>query len=318
MSAEPSKARFIAAFAAVYIIWGSTYLAIRFAIETLPPFLMAAARFLIAGALVYAWTLLRTTSRPTLQNWRAAILIGGLLLFGGNGAVVWAEQRVPSGVVALVVAIVPLWMVLLDWRFGTRRRPRALVFAGVLLGLVGLALLVGPGAQLGSGRIDLLGVLAVVGGSLSWAAGSIYARQAKLPREAMQGTAMEMLGGGALLLVFGLLVGEGGDLALDQVSLKSALAVAYLIVFGSMIAFSAYIWLLSVTTPARVATYAYVNPVVAVLLGWALADEPLTARVLVAAAVIVLAVAIITSAGGAERAMRAPRGMRRRRRVRAA
>ena len=302
------RGKLIAAFAAVYVIWGSTYLAIRFAIETMPPFLMASTRFLVAGAILYAWTMARGAPRPTRVNWKAAIIIGAMLLAAGNGAVVWSELRVPSGVVALVVAVVPLWMVLIDWRFGSRRRPTGLVIGGVLLGLLGLFMLIGPGALLGDGQIDTLGMVVVMMGSLSWAAGSIYARSAPLPKLQLQGAAMEMLAGGALLGLFGIALGEPGQVVWSQIDLKSLLSVLYLIFFGSLVAYSAYIYLLGATTAARVATYAYVNPVVAVLLGWAFADEALTPRMLVAAAVIIAAVAVITMTGGAGRGRGLGRG----------
>ena len=301
MGRAGGRGKLIAAFAAVYVIWGSTYLAIRFAIETMPPFLMASARFLVAGAILYTWTMARGAPRPTLLNWKAASIIGAMLLAAGNGAVVWSELRVPSGVVALVVAVVPLWMVLIDWRFGARRRPTGLVIGGVLLGLLGLFMLIGPGALLGGGQIDTLGMVVVMLGSLSWAAGSIYARSAPLPRQHLQGASMEMLAGGVLLGLFGLALGEPAQVVWAEIGLKAWLSVLYLVVFGSLVAYSAYIYLLSATTAARVATYAYVNPVVAVLLGWAFADEALTPRMLVAAAVIIAAVAVITMTGGSGR-----------------
>jgi drug/metabolite transporter (DMT)-like permease len=292
MSAASDRAKLIAAFAAVYGIWGSTYLAIRYAIETLPPFLMAGTRFLAAGAILYVWARLRERERPRPAHWAAAILVGGLMLFGGNGAVTWATQRIPSGMAALLVATVPLWMVVLDGlRNGTRISLQ--VIAGVLLGLAGLAILIGPGQLLGGERADLLGAGVLLVGALSWAVGSLYARGANLPSSRLLATAMEMLGGGALLALAGVLAGELGHLDLDQASTRSLIAVAYLIGFGSLIGFSAYIYLLKATTPARATTYAYVNPVVAVLLGWSLGGEPMSARILVAAAVILTGVVLI-------------------------
>ncbi|HEX7119286.1 MAG TPA: drug/metabolite exporter YedA [Longimicrobiales bacterium] len=299
-AAAPSRARVLAAFAAVYMIWGSTYLAIRFAIETLPPFLMAGVRFLVAGVVMYVWVRLRGAPRPTRAEWMAATVIGALLLLGGNGAVVWAEQRVPSGVASLLVAIVPVWMVLLEWLRPGGTRPTLGVTAGLVVGFAGLALLVGPG-EFGGGAVDTVGAGVLVLGSLTWAVGSIYSRGAKLPSAPLLGTAMEMLAGGALLILAGLLTGEGSRLTLDAVTPRSVLALLYLIGFGSLIGYTAYVWLLKVSTPARASTYAYVNPVVAVFLGWVLADEPLTPRVLAAAAVIIGAVAVITTAGSGGR-----------------
>lgn len=298
--------RKILAFAAVYIIWGSTYLAIRFAIETIPPFLMAGTRFLIAGGLLYAWARLRGAGRPSLRHWRSGLIVGGLMLLGGNGGVTWAEQRISSGLAALLIATVPMWMALLEALPPNRMLPtrRALptrrVLFGLGLGILGVALLIGPSSLLDSEAVDLLGALAVIGGALAWALGSLYSRHAELPDSPLQGIALEMLGGGALLLLAGSLSGEWGRLDLQAVSAGSLLALGYLVLFGSIVAFSAYIWLLKHTSPARAATYAYVNPVVAVWLGWALADEPLTALTLLAAAVIIAGVALINTGRIAE------------------
>lgn len=283
----------IAAFAAVYIIWGSTYLAIFYAIETLPPLLMAAARFLVAGAILYAWAG-RSVRMPTRAEWKAAAVIGALLLLGGNGAVVWAEQLIPSGVAALLVSITPCWMVLLEWLWNRGERPGVRTALGLVLGFGGLVLLIGPSALAGSGAIHPLGALVVLVGSLCWATGSIYSRRAPRPPGALLFTGMQMLCGGTLLLIAGSIGGEFADFHPAAVSTRSLLALLYLIVFGAIIAYSAYVWLLRVVSPARVSTYAYVNPVVAVLLGWALAGEPLSPRMAVAAAIIVAGVALIT------------------------
>lgn len=284
----------VSAFAAVYIIWGSTYLAIRFAIETLPPFLMAGMRFLIAGTVMYGWARSRGIANPTRTDWRGAAIVGGLLLLGGNGVLSWAEQRVPSGLAALLVAMVPLWMVLIDSAY-RRALPGGRVIMGLALGLVGLALLIGPGLRVDGSALDLVGVGAVTVASLSWAVGSLASRWVRLPESPLMATGAEMLAGGAMLVVLALALGEGAQLSLAAVSLRSVLALGYLIVFGSIVAFTAYVWLLNHATPARVSTYAYVNPVVAVFLGWAFAGETLTAQMLVAAGVIVAAVIIITS-----------------------
>lgn len=294
MSDEPSRGKVIAAFAVVYIIWGSTYLAILYAIETLPPFLMAAVRFLIAGSLLYAWSLSRSQRAPTLGEWKAAIIVGGLLLLGGNGAVVWAEQTVPSGIAALLVAGTPCWMVLLEWLWKGAPRPGGRTAAGLLLGFGGIALLVGPSAFTGSESIDVSGALVLLAGSLAWAVGSIYSRHAPRPHGALLSTGMQMLMGGLLLLLAGTLTGEWTRVDIEAVSLRSLLALGYLIVFGAILGYSAYVWLLRVSTAARVSTYAYVNPVVAVLLGWAIAGETFTLRMAVAAAIIVAGVALIT------------------------
>ena len=286
--------RLIAAFAAVYIIWGSTYLAIRFAIETMPPFMMAGIRFLVAGVLILGWAKLRGMERPTRDQWKSALLIGTLLLMGGNGAVVYAEQTVPSGIAALLVAVTPCWMVLIDWLRPGGPRPTLAIVFGLLLGLGGVALLLGPESLLGGGRVDPLGTLVLMVGCLCWSSGSIYSRHANVPRSPMVGTGMQMVCGGSVLVLASALTGEFARVDPAAFSVKSVLAFLYLIVFGAIIGYSAYIWLLRASTPARVSTYAYVNPVVAVLLGWLLAGEALTLRMLIAALVILGAVALIT------------------------
>jgi len=292
-----SRFALVLAFAIVYVVWGSTYLAIRFAIETLPPFLMAALRFLMAGTVLYVWARLGAgAEKPGRAQWKAAAVVGLLLLLGGNGLVVWSELRIPSGVAALLGGATPLWMVLIDWLRRDGVRPTAQVVLGLLCGLVGLVWLVGPDSLAGGGRIDLLGAAAVVVAGMAWAAGSIYQRHAPMPRSPSLSTAMQMLTGGVGLFVVGSALGEWRAVDMATISLRSMLGFLYLMVFGSIIAFSAYVWLLRASTPARVSTHTYVNPIVAVVLGWALADEPLTPRMLVAMAVIMSGVALITLA----------------------
>jgi drug/metabolite transporter (DMT)-like permease len=295
-AARPSRARLLAAYATVYVVWGSTYLAILYAIQTLPPFLMGAARFLTAGALLLGWALLRGAARPTAAQWKGAAIVGGFLLFGGNGAVLWAEQRVPSGVTALLVAILPLWMVVLERLGPDRRRPTGRTLLGVLVGIAGMVVLIGPGALVGDGNVPIVGAVVLLLGSLCWGIGSLYASRAALPASPQLSSGMQMLAGGAMLAVLGLVTSEASrGLAPGGASPASLVALAYLIVFGSLVAFSAFAWLLRVEPPSRVATYAYVNPVVAVFLGWAIAGEALTAQTLVAAAIIVGAVVLIVS-----------------------
>lgn len=294
-AATPATSTLVLAFASIYLIWGSTYLAIRFVVETIPPFLMLAARFLTAGAVMYAYLRLRGYEAPTPRQWRGATVVGGLLLLGGTGAVAWSEQWIPSGLAALLVSMVPIWMVLLDWIGPARRRPSRAVLTGLFLGLGGVALLVGP-VDLGeAGRMQFLGSIAVVFGTLSWAAGSVYGQRFALPASPRMTAAVQMSMGGLLLGVAGTALGEWARLDVGAVSLRSLLSLAYLIVFGSWIAFAAYVFLLRHATPARVGSYAYVNPVVAMLLGWALADEPLSARTLLAAAVIIAGVVLIVT-----------------------
>ncbi|HET9225256.1 MAG TPA: drug/metabolite exporter YedA [Thermoanaerobaculia bacterium] len=290
---EPKALKIGLALAAVYVIWGSTYLAIRFAIETLPPFWMAGVRFLVSGLLLYGWARWRGAPKPSRIHWGSAALIGGLLLLGGNGAVVWAEQRLDSGAAALLVSTVPIWMVLFEWLRRGGTRPTLGVVAGLALGFAGLVMLVKPSGG-DTGGFDAVGVAVLLLGCMSWAWGSLRSRHVPLPESPLLATGMEMLAGGALFMVAGLLTGEAGRLDLAAASPKSLLALGYLVLFGSLLGFTAYIWLLRVTSPALASTYAYVNPVVAVLLGWAFAGEPLTAGMLVAAAVILTGVALIT------------------------
>jgi drug/metabolite transporter (DMT)-like permease len=294
LSDRASRGRIAAAFGAVYVIWGSTYLAILFAIETLPPFLMAGTRFVIAGAALYVWLRTRGTPTPVRVEWRSAAIVGVLLLLGGNGGVVWAEQHVASGVAALLVATVPLWMVLLEWARAGGERPGGAVGVGLALGTVGMLVLVGPDGFIAGERVDTVGAGVLVFASLSWATGSIYSRSARLAPGLMS-TAQQMLVGGAALLLLGVLIGEPGRLDIGGASPRSLLALLYLIVFGSLIGYSCYVWLLRVSTPAKVSTYAYVNPLVAVVLGWLFAGESLSARIAVAALIIVGGVLVITT-----------------------
>ena len=295
MSAQPvSRWRLIAAFFAIYIVWGSSYIGIRFAIESLPPFLMAGVRFSLAGGVLIVWARLRGAPAPTWANWRAAVIVGAILFLASNGLLVWAEQSVPSGLTALIYATIPLWMVLLDWlRPGGAVRPGWPVFFGLALGLVGIALLVGPDKLAGSGGVNPLGALALLIGGFIWAGGSIYSRQAALPRSPLLSTGMQLFGGGILLLALAAVSGEVVTTQWSAILPRSVIALVYLAIFGSIIGFTAYVWLLQVSTPARVGTYAYVNPVVAVILGWAMAGEALTARTLLASAVIIASVVIV-------------------------
>jgi drug/metabolite transporter (DMT)-like permease len=298
-SISPSTLSIWAAMLAVYVAWGSTYLAIRFSIQTIPPFLMAGIRFLIAGGVLFAWRRIKGDPAPTTRQWRSSGIIGLLLLLGGNGCVVWAEQRVVSGVAALMVASSPLWMVLIDavLRRGKpgARRPGWISILGVVLGFVGIATLVSPSDLSGlHGSVDPVGAAVLTLAAFLWAAGSIYSRGAQLPSSPLMGTSMEMLCGGAALLAVGTLSGEWASFHPASFSTQSLLGIVYLITCGSLIGYSAYTWLLRVAPTTLVSTYAYVNPIVAIFIGNLLASEPLTLRVLFAALVIIGAVALIT------------------------
>ena len=293
---RPPTVAIWAAMFALYIIWGSTYLAIRYAVESLPPFLMASVRFLLAGTTVYAWRRARGDAVPSRQEWRSAAIIGILLLVGGNGGVTWAEQRVASGVASLLVGTLPLWMVLLDALRPGGRRPDWREILGVLTGFAGVVVLLRPTQSTdGVGNIDLLGAAVVILAAFFWSVGSLYSRTASLPSSPLLATSMEMLTGGAGLLLLGTLSGEWGRLDLAAVSARSLWGLVYLTVFGSLVAFTAYTWLLRVAPTSLVSTYAYVNPLVAILLGHFLAGESLTARTLVAAIAIAGSVALITT-----------------------
>ena len=285
--------RTVIAFAAIYLVWGSTYLGIRWAIETIPPFLMASARFLTAGTIMVAIGRARGSPWPTGTQWRTAAVVGVLLLTGGNGGVTWSETRVPSALAALVVGAEPLCIVLLDWLRPGGVRPGRATLLGILIGFAGVALLVNPAAN-DAARIDPLGAVALFIALITWAIGSLYSRQAPVATPVMSAGA-NMLCGGLGLGVLALAAGEPARFQLAAVSAKSVLSLTYLVLFGALVGFTAYIWLLRHTTPAKATTYAYVNPVVAVILGWLLADELITPRVLAAAAVIIAAVVTITA-----------------------
>jgi len=291
------RARVTLAFAIVYIVWGSTYLAIRYAVQTLPPFLLTGTRFVVAGTLLSTWALARGAQRPTWANWKAVTIIGLLLFPCANAVVVWAETRVVSGLAALLVAIEPLWVVILLMLYA-KQRPALSVVTGILLGFAGLVVLVGPSLRPGHQGVDLTAALALVGASCSWAIGSVYGRTAPLPRAPLLAAGLEMLVGGIGAFLVGIVAGEPRRLDLPAVSARSVLALVYLTVLGSIVAFTAYNYLVTEEPPARVSTYAYVNPVIAVLLGAAVAGEPLTPRIGAATVVIVTAVILVIAGQG--------------------
>ena len=276
----------------VYLIWGSTYLAIRYAVETAPPFLMAAVRFIISGGFLYMLRRASGDPSPKAAQWHSAAIIGIFLLVGGNGGVVWAEQFVPSSVAALLVATVPLWMVLLDALCPGGQRPAFVAAFGILIGFIGVVLLIGY-AAVDAEPMNLRSEAVLIIASLSWATGSLYSKSARLPDSQLLGTAMEMLYGGAALLVVSVGGGELNGFDLTAASKRSLIALLYLIIFGSG-AFAAYVWLLRVAPTPLVATYAYVNPLVAVLLGYFLAQEPMMMRTLFAAALIIGSVILVS------------------------
>ncbi len=286
----------VLSFAAVYILWGSTYLAMRIGIESFPPLVLPGIRHLFTGLVLYLVLRWKTGIKPTSEHWKTAAITGCLLLFLGNGSVCWAEQTVPSGVAALLVATVCLWMVLLDWLRPGGHKPSARILAGVVIGFAGLLLLVGPSHLGGSGRIDPVGSGILVFASFAWACGSLYSKHGALPPSPMLGVAMQSLCGGVALWIASLFTGELRNFHFSAVSGRSWMAVAYLAVFGSCLGFTAYLYILKKSTAARVGTYALVNPVVALILGWLFAGEAFTLRTFLASVVILSAVLLVITA----------------------
>ena len=283
------------AFATIYVVWGSTYLAIRFGIETIPPLFMAGVRFCIGGTLFVGWAIARGAERPVASLWRPAALVGLLMITGGIGVVTWAEQFVPSGLTALLIAMVPLWVVLIDWARPGGSQPGRVVFFGLVLGLVGMTLLVNPTGIGGVGEVDPVGALALVLATLSWAAGSIYSRNARQSSSQVIAVGMPMMIGGVILLGVSALSGELRQVNVGLMSWRSVMALAYLIGPGSL-AYAAYLFLLRASTPTKAATYAYVNPVIALILGAAVGGEQVSTWTLTCSAVIIMGVIAIVPA----------------------
>jgi drug/metabolite transporter (DMT)-like permease len=284
------------AFAAVYILWGSTYIGIRIAIESFPPLAMAAIRHSLVGLTLYPILRIKTGIRPTAAHWWTAVVTGLSLLCITNGGLSWAEQRVPSGIAALLIATVSLWLVILDWLRPRGTRPGPRVFAGLILGFAGLALLVGPSNLGGARRVDPVGAAVLLIGAFLWAGASLYSKQRRMPESPLLVVAMQSLAGGAGLWIAAIVSGEVRGLHFGAISGRSWMALIYLIVFGSGIGFTAYLYILKKSTASKVATYAFVNPVVALFLGWLLAGETITARTAIAATVILTAVILVISA----------------------
>jgi drug/metabolite transporter (DMT)-like permease len=294
IESQRSRALVLTAFAVIYVVWGSTYLAIRVVVETLPAFLSAGVRFTIAGGIMFAVLAARGSNKPSAAQWRYALVTGTLMLVGGNGLVVWSERTLSSGFTALIVALAPVWFALLDWLRPGGVRPQFKTVIGIVLGFAGVALLVKARGANTSVNGQWAGVFAVICAGVCWAAGSLYAKYKPNAGSPWMTAAAQMICGGAGLLLVGTLLGEPFRTDWSGVSGRSLAALGYLIVFGSWIGFTAYVWLLKVSTPSRISTYAYVNPVIAVLLGWVLLGERVSIGMLGGAAVILVGVIIIT------------------------
>jgi drug/metabolite transporter (DMT)-like permease len=290
----PSRTALVLAFAAIYLIWGSTYLGIRVAVETMPPFLMAGMRFAVAGTLIFGFLRARGSAWPTAKQWREQAIIGIFLLLGGNAVVSWCEQKTPSGLTSLILGASPLFMVILDWIRPGGIRPTLTLIAGVAVGIAGITMLLGPDAIPAGFRPPPIYLIALFLSSISWWTGSLYSKHSRSETPLLMASAMQMLCGCVCMLLTSFILGEGRGFHFAAVSSHSWMAFAYLVVMGSIVAFPVYVWLLEHSTPAKVSTYAYVNPVVAVFLGWAILGEPLNARIMMASAVIIGGVAIIT------------------------
>jgi drug/metabolite transporter (DMT)-like permease len=302
MGPQQSRVKVLLAFGAIYFIWGSTFLAIRFAVQTLPPLLTMGTRHLVAGALLFAWLGARGSVRPERRLWLPAVFAGGCCFLGCHGLLAWAEMRLDSGLAALLSSTLPIWMILLAPLRGLDSELNPRVFGGIALGFAGVAVLIpldfsGP-------HPEGLRALAILAAEMLWAAGAIYARGVKTKTPAATFAAMQMVAGGVLLWATGLALGEGSRLHSEAFTLRSVLSLAFLIVFGSLLAFTAYVWLLQVSSPAIVSTHCYVNPLVAVLLGWALAGEAVTWRTALGTAVILTSVAVLSLRRGATKVSR--------------
>lgn len=292
----PATAKIVIAFTAIYLIWGTTYLAMRIAVETIPPFTVGASRFLVAGGLTLLFLRMRGVQNPTLKQWKNSAFIGCLLVVGGNGLVMWAVQRIPSGIAALVVATMPLWMTLFDWLFYKGPRPTVRVVIGLGLGFVGIVFLMRPDQVLaGHNELHLPSMIALFLAPIFWSIGSLHSRLVELPKNIFMTTALESLGGGFVLMLLCIGMNEPSRLDITGISTQSILATLYLAVFGSLLALTAYSWLLKNVSVARVSTYTFINPVIAVVLGWLILSEELIWQTTVAVLLIVFAVVLIVT-----------------------
>jgi drug/metabolite transporter (DMT)-like permease len=292
---QPRLWKVLLAFAIIYFVWGSTYLAVRVGVREVPPFLLAGVRFVIAGVVLYTWTRTQGTPSPTRREWRGVLFMSTLIFVFDYGLLFWAETRVPSGVAAVVMAIIPGFMVLFEIIFlGTQRLTARLALA-LLLGVAGVAVLVARSANLGGAPVDALGAAALVFASINWSIASVLSRKLPLPSAKVMSSGAQMLAGGVMLTIVSALLGEFRGFHIQAVSREAWLALVYLIVAGSIVGFTAYIWLLHHESPTKVGTYAYVNPVVAVVIGYFLGGEALGPRTLVGTLLVLVSVVVTTT-----------------------
>ena len=294
-SARPVAWKLLLAFAIIYLVWGSTYLAIRFGVREIPPFLMAGLRFTIAGLAMWAWLRVSGTPSPTLREWRDATVLGTLMFLIDYACLFWAEQRVPSGIAAVILAMIPVCITLLEITFLRTQRLTLRLALGLAIGIIGVVVLMNPWASLGEAALDRRGVIALLVSCCGWSVGTIVTGRLTLPASKPMSAAAQMLSGGVQLLVLAAIAGEFAHFRMQNISSIAWLSLVYLIIAGSIVGFTAYVWLLHYESPTRVGTYAYVNPVVAVILGAVLGGETVGRRTILGAALILISVAAITT-----------------------
>lgn len=286
------------AFAVIYIVWGTTFLAIRFALESIPPFMMAGLRFTVAGVLLFAWVYFRNPVKIKLAHLKLPVITGLLMIFIGHGSLAWAEQFITSGFAALLCSVIPVWMVLISWMQSRANKPDKLTVAGIILGITGVALLLGTGdefsisAATGSGMI-IFSIAPLLLSGILWSYASIKSRKFSKELPLLYSISIQILTGGTALLLLGIFRGEVSELSVSAISFISFASMVYLVLFGTILAYSSYVWLLKASTPSKVGTYAFFNPLIAVFLGWLTIDEPITTVMIIGAAGILVSVLLI-------------------------
>jgi drug/metabolite transporter (DMT)-like permease len=305
---EPKRWHTLLAFSVIYFVWGSTFLCIRIGVQEVPPFLLAALRFTVAGLALYLWMLATGAASPRLREWLGATILGAIMFLVDYGCLFWAEQRVPSGIAAVILATIPIFITILEILFLRTLRLTLRLAAGLVVGIIGVAVLMSPGHALGEAPLNRAGAVALLVASLGWSAGTILTRKLSLPTSKGMSSALQMLTGGVQLFLLALVSGETSRFHPSQVSWQAWFALAYLIVFGSLIGFTAYVWLLHYQSPTKVGTYAYVNPVVAVILGYFFAGESIGPRTAAGTLLVLISVITVSLASGKSRRAAIPAG----------